>query len=43
MSQVRQAFAGVSADDLRDMINEAVASARKDKRRQPKRRLRRKQ
>ncbi|MGA9507256.1 MAG: ribbon-helix-helix domain-containing protein [Candidatus Sulfotelmatobacter sp.] len=43
VSQVRQAFADVSADDLRDMINEAVASARKDKRRQPKRRVRRKQ
>jgi hypothetical protein len=40
VSEVRQAFADVPPDELQNLIDEAVSSARKEKHRQSKRRSR---
>jgi len=38
--EVRQAFADIPPDELQNLVDEAVASVRKEKHRQPKRRTR---
>jgi hypothetical protein len=38
VNEVREAFADMPADELDSLINEAVASVRKEKRRRPRRR-----
>jgi hypothetical protein len=41
VSKVREAFADMSADQLDNLIDEAVANVRKERRREPKRRAKR--
>jgi len=40
INEVRSAFADMPADELENLIDKAVASARREKRRLPKRRIR---